>query len=192
MSIPPELNSLWPPRLPNIGIRSGKRERSPSFKVRSERTNPDRPALTGWPVANQRRHRCWERTAPCVGKSELSAYVASKAFVSKRKCWRPSAADALTLAKLHRAGELTSVWVPDPGHEAVRELVRAREAAMEDLWRTRQHLHPSYCATAGSLPVALPGPRRIQDGCASRPSTIQPSISFWQIPPSDRGRRDPP
>jgi transposase len=25
--------------------------------------------------------------------------------------------DALTLAKLHRAGELTPVWVPDPGHE---------------------------------------------------------------------------
>ena len=48
--------------------------------------------------------------------------------------------DALTLAKLHRAGELTPVWVPDPGHEAVRELVRAREAAMEDLRRTRQHL----------------------------------------------------
>lgn len=48
--------------------------------------------------------------------------------------------DALTLAKLHRAGELTAVWVPDPGHEAVRELARAREAAMEDLRRTRQHL----------------------------------------------------
>ena len=48
--------------------------------------------------------------------------------------------DALTLAKLHRAGELTAVWVPDPGHEAVRELVRAREAAMEDLRRARQHL----------------------------------------------------
>ena len=37
--------------------------------------------------------------------------------------------DALTLARLHRAGELTRVWIPDPGHEAVRELVRAREAA---------------------------------------------------------------
>jgi transposase len=48
--------------------------------------------------------------------------------------------DALTLAKLHRAGELTAVWVPDPEHEAVRELVRAREAAMEDLRRARQHL----------------------------------------------------
>ncbi len=48
--------------------------------------------------------------------------------------------DAISLAKLHRAGELTRVWIPDPGHEAVRELVRAREAAMEDLRRARQHL----------------------------------------------------
>src|SRR5215211_5276018 len=48
--------------------------------------------------------------------------------------------DALTLARLHRAGELTPVWVPDPGHEAMRELVRAREAAMQDLRAKRQHL----------------------------------------------------
>src|SRR3954454_4346641 len=48
--------------------------------------------------------------------------------------------DALTLARLHRAGELTQIWVPDPGHEAVRELVRAREAAMVDLRTKRQHL----------------------------------------------------
>src|SRR5262252_9759964 len=48
--------------------------------------------------------------------------------------------DAMSLAKLLRAGELTAVWVPDPGHEAVRELVRAREAAMEHLRRSRQHL----------------------------------------------------
>jgi transposase len=48
--------------------------------------------------------------------------------------------DAVTLARLHRAGELTRIWVPDPDHEAVRELVRAREAAMEDLRQKRQHL----------------------------------------------------
>ena len=48
--------------------------------------------------------------------------------------------DALTLAKLHRAGELTPIWIPDPAHEAIRELVRAREAAMEDLRAKRQHL----------------------------------------------------
>ncbi len=31
--------------------------------------------------------------------------------------------DAISLAKLHRAGELTAVWVPDPPHEAIRDLV---------------------------------------------------------------------
>jgi len=34
--------------------------------------------------------------------------------------------DAVSLARLDRAGELTAVWVPDPGHEAMRDLVRAR------------------------------------------------------------------
>ncbi|MGO7778313.1 IS110 family transposase, partial [Rhizobium johnstonii] len=34
--------------------------------------------------------------------------------------------DAVSLARLHRAGELTPVWVPDRGHEAMRDLVRAR------------------------------------------------------------------
>jgi transposase len=68
--------------------------------------------------------------------------VVAPALIPKRPGERvkTNRRDALTLAKLHRAGELTSVWVPDPGHEAVRELVRAREAAMEDLRRTRQHL----------------------------------------------------
>src|SRR5215208_4853933 len=41
--------------------------------------------------------------------------------------------DALTLARLLRAGELTPVWVPDEGHEAIRDLVRARAAAVETL-----------------------------------------------------------
>jgi hypothetical protein len=30
--------------------------------------------------------------------------------------------DALSLARLLRAGDLTAVWVPDPHHEAVRDL----------------------------------------------------------------------
>ena len=36
---------------------------------------------------------------------------------------------------LMRAGELTTVWVPDETHEAVRELVRSREGAVDDLRR---------------------------------------------------------
>jgi len=48
--------------------------------------------------------------------------------------------DAVSLAKLLRAGELTAVWVPDPRHEAMRDLVRAREAAMLDLRSKRQRV----------------------------------------------------
>src|SRR5690242_538734 len=48
--------------------------------------------------------------------------------------------DAQTLARLHRAGELTAVWVPDETHEAVRDLVRARATAAEDYRRKRQHV----------------------------------------------------
>lgn len=48
--------------------------------------------------------------------------------------------DATSLARLHRAGELTAVWVPDAGHEAMRDLVRARLDAVHSLRRARQQL----------------------------------------------------
>ena len=48
--------------------------------------------------------------------------------------------DAVNLAKLHRAGELSPVWVPDPAHEAIRDLVRARLAAVRVLRQARQQL----------------------------------------------------
>jgi transposase len=35
--------------------------------------------------------------------------------------------DSLSLARLHRAGELSSVWIPDEAQEALRDLTRARE-----------------------------------------------------------------
>ena len=48
--------------------------------------------------------------------------------------------DATRLAVLHRAGELTAVWVPDETHEAMRDLARARIDAMMQLMRARQQL----------------------------------------------------
>lgn len=45
--------------------------------------------------------------------------------------------DAEKLARCFRAGDLTAVWVPDAEHEALRELVRTREAAKEDQRRAR-------------------------------------------------------
>ena len=48
--------------------------------------------------------------------------------------------DAEKLARCYRAGELTAVWVPDEAHEALRDLVRAREAAKKDQLRHRHRL----------------------------------------------------
>src|SRR5207253_9776889 len=48
--------------------------------------------------------------------------------------------DALALARLLRNGDLTAVWVPDPEHEALRDLVRARYDAKDDLRRARHRL----------------------------------------------------
>lgn len=48
--------------------------------------------------------------------------------------------DAMSLARLGRAGELTSVWVPAPEHEAMRDLTRCREDAKEMQRKARQQL----------------------------------------------------
>jgi transposase len=48
--------------------------------------------------------------------------------------------DAAKLAKYYQNGELTPVWVPDAEHEALRDLVRAREAATSDQTRARHRL----------------------------------------------------
>ncbi len=48
--------------------------------------------------------------------------------------------DAMKLARSYRAGDLTAVWVPNQEHEALRDLVRAREAAKQDQLRARHRL----------------------------------------------------
>jgi transposase len=48
--------------------------------------------------------------------------------------------DALKLARSHRSGDLTAVWVPDEDSEALRDLVRQREAAKQDQLRARHRL----------------------------------------------------
>jgi transposase len=66
--------------------------------------------------------------------------VAAPSLIPKRPGDRvkTNRRDAVSLVKLLRAGELTAVWVPDRHHEAMRDLVRARGAAMLDLRSKRQ------------------------------------------------------
>jgi transposase len=48
--------------------------------------------------------------------------------------------DAVRLARLHRAGELTPIRVPSPAEEAVRDLTRVRAAVLADRKRAQQRL----------------------------------------------------
>ena len=53
---------------------------------------------------------------------------------------KTDARDALQLSRLLRLGEVVAVRVPSPEQESARDLVRAREAARQDLMRARHRL----------------------------------------------------
>jgi transposase len=61
--------------------------------------------------------------------------------------------DAERLARSYRSGDLTAVWVPDAGSEALRDLVRAREAAKQDQLRARHRLS-KFLLRSGQRPAA--------------------------------------
>jgi transposase len=60
--------------------------------------------------------------------------------------------DAMSLAKLSRAGELTAVWVPDGRHEAMRDLSRTRQAVKKDLQGKRQQISSLMLRLGRSYP----------------------------------------
>ena len=62
--------------------------------------------------------------------------------------------DAMKLARSHRSDDLTAVWVPDGNSEALRDLVRAREAAKQDQLRARHRLG-KFLLRAGRRPPAV-------------------------------------
>jgi transposase len=66
--------------------------------------------------------------------------------------------DALKLARSYRAGDLTPVWVPDAAHEALRDLVRAREAARGDLLRARHRLSKFLLRHGWQRPESIKSP----------------------------------
>ena len=79
----------------------------------------------------------WQLTrlgAPCmvVAPTLIPKKVGDRVKTDRR--------DAQHLAESFRGGQLTPVWVPDAAHEALRDLVRAREAALQDQLRARHRL----------------------------------------------------
>ena len=63
--------------------------------------------------------------------------------------------DAIKLARSHRSGDLTAVWVPDENSEALRDLVRQREAAKQDQLRARHRLTKFLLRTGWRPPLGL-------------------------------------
>src|ERR1700732_5034986 len=60
--------------------------------------------------------------------------------------------DAEKLARSYPSDDLTAVWVPDEGSEALRDLVRAREAAKQDQLRARNRLS-NFLLRSGQRPA---------------------------------------
>jgi transposase len=67
-----------------------------------------------------------------VGPSEVPAKAGDRVKTDRR--------DARKLARLHRAGELTAIHIPEARDEAVRDLCRARTDASQALARAKQQL----------------------------------------------------
>jgi transposase len=87
--------------------------------------------------------------------------------------------DARKLAQSYRAGDLTAVWVPDESHEALRDLVRAREAAKQDQVRARHRLS-KFLLRHGRRPAAgiRPGTLRYLDWVRQQVEFEQPAQEY--------------
>jgi len=111
--------------------------------------------------------------------------VVAPALIPKRadeRVVKTNRRDAITLARLHRAGELTAVWVPDATHEAIRDLVRARERQPMICVANASSCFRSCCVVGGSIAEAVTGRWRIGVGSPSRRSSMQRSRSFSRKP----------
>jgi hypothetical protein len=85
--------------------------------------------------------------------------------------------DAIMLARLSRAGELTKVWTPDYAHETMRDLIRAREVASKDVRQARQRVQGFLLRNGRDMPARF-GSAAIAFGLATRASTIRRSRSL--------------
>lgn len=93
--------------------------------------------------------RCVYEAGPCgyelqrfLSSNGVSCDVAAPSLIPKRAGDRVKTdrRDAKKLGHLYRSGELTTITIPTKDQEAVRDLVRAREDALEDVRRKRHQL----------------------------------------------------
>jgi len=75
-------------------------------------------------------------------RHRISCDIAAPSLTPRRagKRVKTDKLDAKALARLYRAGELTSIAIPEEEQESLRDLIRAREDALEDQQRARHRL----------------------------------------------------
>jgi len=73
-------------------------------------------------------------------KIDCIVVAPSKTPLPKGQRQKTDRRDAVMLARLHRAGELTAIHVPDAVDESIRDLTRARADAVHDLTRAKLRL----------------------------------------------------
>lgn len=89
--------------------------------------------------------------------------------------------DALKLARSHRNGDLAAVWVPDEASEALRDLVRQREAAKQDQLRARRRLTKFLLRTGQRAPIGLNAWTERYIGWLGQVRYTQPAQEFTRL-----------
>ena len=133
----------------------------------------------------QRLHFCYEAGPTGYGLHRLltglghSCIVVAPSLIPRKPSDRvkTNRRDAVSLARLLRAGELTAVWVPDTAHEAMRDLVRARAAAARDVGTKKRQVSAFLLRHSRLFPRKKNWGARHRRGCRSRVLTTRPTRS---------------
>lgn len=88
--------------------------------------------------------------------------------------------DGESLARLHRAGELTAVWVPEREQEAMRDLTRCREDMKAMERQARQRLNAFLLRHGRYIRARANGRRPIVGGWSGSSLTCHSSRSCWR------------
>jgi transposase len=97
-------------------------------------------------VCSRRALRVWPAPAANRAGAELHRHRPFDDAARPGDHVKTDRRDAMTLARLLRAGELTAIWVPDEAHEAVRDLIRASAQRAEDATGAKQTVAASCSA----------------------------------------------
>lgn len=119
----------------SVGVADTGRSPARSYGKIENTSEAIRRLIAALSAHAQRLHFCYE-FGPCgyvicrqIRKAEHDCDVVAPSLIPRKPGDRVKTdrRDGLTLARLDREGELTTVWTPDREHEAIRDLSRMRE-----------------------------------------------------------------